>query len=108
MPTLSPNAVESFTLIALINYVFSIILRNEAESQKLKARNKKTGTSSIQKTAKVFRALSGTILSALKKSRKLTKFWISTMIKKIRPLLLSVFDPNCDQRKNSINRLLQG
>lgn len=107
MPTLSPNAVESFTLVSLINYVFSVMLRAEAEIQASKSQNPEAKSSSIQKAAKAFSVGSGTILEALKNGRRLTRNWLRNLIETIKPLLRSVFDPNHNRRRNTVNRLLE-
>ena len=101
MPTLSENAVNSFALIALINYVFSVIIRTEAEV--LGAQKK---TTSIQKTANAFREGAQMILEGLKTGKRMTNSWIENLRRRLKILLEYIFDPNQNQRNTTVARLL--
>ena len=106
IPTINKNAVESFLLIGVINYVFSVILRQEAEAFALATKSKQSKKSSIQKSAKAFREGVRDILSGLKIGRRMTKSWIEKLEEKLKLLLESVFDPNQNRRKSTVADLL--
>ena len=106
MPTLRENAVNSFALIALINYVFSIIVRTEAEALGKSRENQHAKTTSIQKSANAFREGAPGILEALKIGKRITNSWIKNLYRKILVLLEYIFDPNQNLRKTTVTRLL--
>ncbi len=106
MPTLNENAVQSFALIALINYVFSVIIRCEAEILKRKSHNNPSKTSSIQKSAMAFRTGVQQILEGLKIGKRITKRWIDNLRTKINILLEFVFDQNQNKRRATVSGLL--
>lgn len=106
MPTLNPNAVISFSLIALINYMFSVILRLESEKIARDSSNVKLKSSSIQKAAKVFREVARDLLEGLKIGRRMTTSWVQNLQKKLKLLLDYISDPNLKIRKNTIHSLL--
>lgn len=106
MPTLNQNAVASFTLIALINYVFATILREEARVQAVKMGHAGAKSSSIQKTAKLFSNVAGFILEMIKLGRRLTEKVATNLMKKILPFLSDVLDPNYKSRETTLGRLI--
>lgn len=107
MPTLNANGVESFTLIALINYLLAVILKKEAERQALKTGYPHGKSISIQRAAMVFSVGAGDILQWIKLGKRLTVLRIRRVLEMILPLLTTLFDPNYKQRQNSANQLLE-
>jgi hypothetical protein len=65
MPTLNLNAIRSFTLISLINYIFACLLKAEASKQK------KSADTSIQRAAQIFESLLVKYLMLLKSVEEL-------------------------------------
>ena len=106
MPTLNKNAVESFALIALINYMFSVIIRSEAETLNLMNGKDYSKTTSILKSAKAFSEGAQAILEGLKIGRRITNSWIANLQLKLKILLEFVFDPNRKKRNSTIACLL--
>lgn len=99
MPTLNENAVGSFALIALINYLFSMVIKKEADATlKTKA--------SLQKSVKVYRATVKDIFEGLKFAKRMTKLWIENLKNMLRLFYGYMEDPNCKQRKSTLEGLL--
>jgi len=105
MPTLNPNAVKAFTLIALLNYVFAVIVRQAATANAVKSGVKNAGSASIQKAAKLFAEMASLLFEPLKLARRVTDAALRRLTEKILPLLGSVFDPNYKKRKTTLERL---
>ena len=101
MPTTNPNAVKSFVLIALINYVFATILKAEAKASCEKK------TTSIQRAAKTFSTLVRELFQAMKKGRRFTAAIKEKLTEKILSAVSEIFDPNHRKRKTTMGRLLQ-
>ncbi|MBF0367516.1 MAG: IS4 family transposase [Oligoflexia bacterium] len=104
MPTLGLNAILAFTLVALINYVFTTIIREEARIQDIE--QKHSSSTSTLRAAKVYSAGADAILDLIRLGWRLTTQAIARLIKKLLPLLSEVFDPNCNKRKTSLGALL--
>jgi IS4 transposase len=105
MPTLNQNAVTSFTLIALINYVFATFLREEARSEAVKKGHSGAESSSIQRATKLFSKIADIILDLIKLGRRLTKKVIKNLAKTLLPFLSDVLDPNYKSRETTLGRL---
>ena len=105
MPTLNQNAVVSFTLIALINYIFATIIREEARALAAKKNHPGADSSSIQRAAKTFRDSVDAILGVVLLGRRLTKRALRRLMETILPLLSDVLDPNYKSRKTSLKTL---
>ena len=105
IPTLNPNTVVVFTLLALLNYVFVVVIRQAAVADALKKGCKHAGSSSIQKSAKLFAEIAAMLFDVVKLGRRITKKTLLLLAEKILPLLGSVFDRNYRQRKTTVERL---
>lgn len=103
MPTLNPNTIFAFTLVALINYILAMIIREEAKAQMIKQNH--TASTSILRAAKVYSAGADALLDLVKLGRRITAYAIARLIKKLLPLLSEVFDPNWNRRKTSLGIL---
>jgi hypothetical protein len=100
MPTLNSNAVVSFTLIALINYVLVSLLRADASKQK------KTVDISIQRVAKAFTVVASKIFETVKIGKRFTEDRKERLTESILLLLSEMIDPNHRKRKTTVGRLL--
>ena len=105
MPTLNKNTVLSFTLIALINYVFAMILREEARVLAEKNAHSGAASSSIQKATKLFSIAAGAILALIKLGKRLTERAARSLTKMLLPFLNDVLDPNYKSRKTTLGKL---
>lgn len=89
-------------LVALINYVFTTIIREESE-----LRNRKAVAASIIRSAKIFAVAAESIFEILKKGRRLTQAALERLSQKLLELLNEAFDPNYKKRKSTLGRLLE-
>lgn len=105
MPTTNPNTVTSLTLVTLINYIFSVIIRTEARIQASKKGLKNKGTTSILRASNFYSQSADIILRLACLGRRITSSVLSTLYKNIIPHLSNVFDPNYKKRKTSLGRL---
>ena len=106
MPTLNQNAVTSFTLLALINYVFATFLREEARAEAVKKGHSGADSSSIQRAAKLFSNIADTILDLIKLGRRMTTKATKNLAKMLLPFLSDLLDPNYKSRETTLGRLL--
>lgn len=105
MPTLNPNAILAFILIALINYVFATIIREEARIHAVGQQHLKLATTSTLRAAKIFSSGADIILDLIRLGRRLTSQAVTRLTEKLLLLLSEVFDPNCNRRKTSLGAL---
>ncbi len=103
MPSLSENAIKSFTLIALINYSISMLIKQDAENAN---QNKKFA--SIQKAVKAYRQLASPLMEYLMLARKFSKKRINSLQEKIIDIAKYLFDPNYKKRRSTKEAILQG
>jgi HPt (histidine-containing phosphotransfer) domain-containing protein len=104
MPTLNENAVLTFTFIALINYIFAILMRKEAIALAKDNKELDPSTTSIQRAVNSFRAGAGTLLKYLLLGKRLTVKGSNKLYKTILPLIKDIFDPNRKRRKTTLGR----
>lgn len=104
MPTTNPNAATSFSLVCLINYSLSIVLRNTAKRKAVRKPDKAC-SASILRAAKVFYGIAGNILEVIKLSRRITKAAMKRIDDLVFPLLEDIFDPNYKTRKTTIKSI---
>jgi hypothetical protein len=105
IPTLNHNAVAVFTLVALINYVFATIVREEARVHAINGKKSGANSASIQRGAIIFSIGANAILDLVRLGRRLTKRAVTLLIERLLPLLSEVLDPNHNKRKTSLGRL---
>ena len=104
IPTLNPNAVLSFSLLTLCNFVMTSIVRAEADYQQKNSSNL-TAIPSIQQAGLIFREIAGSLYSLVRIRTRISKKKIAQVLETILPLLTSAFDPNSKNRKTTAERL---
>lgn len=104
IPSLSPNAVLSLSLLTLCNFVMTSLVRSEADLHNpFSAQN--SVTPSIQKATNVFRELAGQIYSLARLGTRITQKKAAILNKHLLLLTREVFDPNFRKRKTSLGVL---
>ena len=104
MPTTNPNTVTSLSLVCLINYALSMILRDTARRKAARLPDKAC-SASILRAAKVFSGIAGKVLEVIKLSRRITGVAMKKVDEFILPLLEDIFDPNYKTRKTTIKSI---
>lgn len=102
IPTLSPLAVKNFVYIAILNYLFAVLVKMEAESTTTK---KTQRNASIQKAAKILHTISDKFYDVLRLSEKCMRMSIDTLQIAIETFRSYLFDPNHKHRKSTIASL---
>ena len=108
MPTLNSNAVEALMLVALINYVLAMLVREHARKNSATKRNDAAGSASTIRAAKLFSIGASIILELLRIGRRITNKAAMSLNKKLLPLLSEVLDPNYHKRLSSLGALQHG
>ena len=104
MPTTNPNTATSLSLVCLINYALSMILRDTARRKAARTPDKAC-SASILRAAKVFSGIAGRVLEVLKLSRRITRAAVKKVDEFVLPLLEDIFDPNYKTRKTTIKSI---
>ena len=106
IPTLSENTVNSFVLIVILNYIFAMIIREEAntlsQNESTKSSVNPKRDASILRAAQGYCRIARIIMEFFKKGKKITNRILLNLNKTIRPILLESFDPNYRKRKTTI------
>ena len=96
IPTLSQSAAKNFVYIAILNYLFAVLLKLEAEDTKTRNTQR---NASIQKAAKVLQTISEKFYDVLRQSEKSIKTSMDTLQRVIGTFRSYLFDPNHKNRK---------
>ena len=105
IPTLNQNTVMAFTFLTLINYIFTIIVREEARNQAIQQKHPGADSTSILRAAKIFSNGVNIIFDLLRLGKRITNQAIVRLTKKLLPLLSEALDPNYKKRKTTLGRL---
>lgn len=97
MPTLQSNGATSFALLAIANYLMSVVIRQES----MKTHRKKSAPPSLQRCASVYAAISGSILKHLSLRRNLTRKSLRECSEIVQMLIYDTIDPNWKNREST-------
>lgn len=102
IPTLDSQAAKNFVLVAVLNYLFAVLIKTEAEiTNRVSTKN----NASVQKAAKVLGVVATDFFNALMQRAKNIETSLDTLRTSLENFKNYLFDPNHRKRKPTIASL---